>query len=115
MRGEKFIWNYGATVSEPLHLSAEPWSHVSGSGRGPLFRGQDGSDREVRALLSDHGCELPDRRCDHAHAYARGNAHVCGRGSVRGGVSCRHENVHGYGGACDHGRVNAHARGCLAL
>ncbi len=84
-------------------------------GRGPLFRVGDGNDREIRDLLSDRGCELPLRRCDHVHAYVRVNAHGRGRGSVRGCVSCRHENVRGYGCACDHGRVNAHVRGCLAL
>ena len=84
-------------------------------GRGSLFRGVDGNDREVHDLLSDHDCESPLRRCGHAHVYVRVNAHGRGRGSARGCVSCRHENVRGYGCVCDHGRVNAHVRGCRAL
>jgi hypothetical protein len=84
-------------------------------GRGSLFRGLDEHDHEVRDPLSDRGCELPLRRCGHARVYVRVNAHGRGRGSVRGRVSYRHENVRGYGCDCDHGRVNAHARGCLAL
>ena len=95
--------------------STESWTKINDCGRELLFRELDGHDREVRDPLSDRGCELPLRRCDHVRVYVRVNAHGRGRGSVRGRVSYRHENVRGYGCACDHGRVNAHVRGCLAL
>jgi hypothetical protein len=94
--------------------ASEPCLLFSEYGRGSLFRGLDADDHEVRDLLSDRGCELQPRRCGHARVCVRVNAHERGRESVRGCVSCRHENVRGYGCACDHGHANAHARGCLA-
>jgi hypothetical protein len=95
--------------------TTESWTNINDCGRGLLFRELDGHDREVRDPLSDRGCELLLRRCDHDHAYVRVNARGRVNAHVRGHVSYRHENVRGYGCDCDHGRVNAHVRGCLAL